>query len=164
LLAEIRGEPVLYFSQLFERETPMRTLGVTIVGLYQFLRGVLGLIFGGFILFFEGPANKIASVSASGNVVERLLGQLGHRAGAIVIVFALVHLFAGYGLWLMRRWGRLLTILVSAVELALMLPSALQLNTFALCFAALNAVCILYLAMPPVRRTFLGAGGRLQAA
>jgi hypothetical protein len=142
----------------------MRTLGVTIVGLYQFLRGIVGLIFGGFILFFEGPANKMASVAAAGNVVERALGHLGHRVGIVVIAFALVHFVAGYGLWLIRRWGRLLTILVSAVELALMLPSALQVNTFALCFGALNAVCILYLAMPPVRRTFLGSGGRLQAA
>ncbi|MGA9353976.1 MAG: DUF2127 domain-containing protein [Terriglobales bacterium] len=142
----------------------MRTFGVTIVGLYQTLRGLIGLIFGGFILFFEGPANKMASVSASGNIVERMLGQLGHRAGIIVIAFALVHLLAGYGLWLVRKWGRLLTILVSAIELVLMLPSALQVNTFALCFAALNAVCILYLAMPPVRRTFLGTGGRLQSA
>ena len=142
----------------------MRTLGVTIVGLYQFLRGIIGLIFGGFILFFEGPANKMASVSASGNVLERALSHLGHRAGIIVIAFALVHLLAGYGIWLMRKWGRLLTILVSAVELALMLPSALQVNTFALCFAALNAVCILYLAMPPVKRAFHAEGNPMRMA
>src|ERR1700691_1468105 len=108
----------------------MRPLGVTLVSLYQFLRGFIGLVFGGFVLFFDGPANKLVSVAAVGNPVERFVGHFAHHAGIIIIALALVHLVAGYGLLQMRKWGRALTILFSAIELALVLPTAIQMNTF----------------------------------
>ena len=89
-----------------------------------------------------------------GNTVEQFIGQLGHEAGFVIVGVALVHLLAGYGLLRMRTWARLLTLLLSALELVLVIPSALHANSFSLCFGALNALCIFYLAMPPVRRCF----------
>jgi hypothetical protein len=132
----------------------MRPFGVTLVSLYQFLRAFVGLIFGGFVLFFDGPSNKLVSVAAAGNPVERFVGHFAHSAGIIIVAVALIHLAAGYGLRQMRSWGRMLTVLFSAIELALVLPTAIQMNWFSLCFGTLNALCILYLAMPPTRRAF----------
>jgi uncharacterized membrane protein (DUF2068 family) len=140
----------------------MRTLGSIFVSLYQFLRGIISLIFGAFILCYVGPANKLAFVSAGGNALERTVGGMGHAAGIVIVSFALIHFIAGYGIWRMKRWGRFLTILFSAIELVFMIPAAIQINTFSLIFTVLNAICILYLAMPPVRRSF--RAGRLQAA
>jgi hypothetical protein len=45
----------------------MRPLGVTLVGLYQILRGVLGLLFGVSVLLFTGLAAKLSSLAAEGN-------------------------------------------------------------------------------------------------
>lgn len=132
----------------------MRPLGVTLVSLYQILRGVTGLVFGLFILIYPGPANKFASVASEGNSVERLVGHFGHAAGLIIIVFAVVHLLAGYVVLRMRNWGRVLTIVFSAIELALVLPGAVGVNIFSLFFGGINAACIFYLAMPPIRRAF----------
>jgi uncharacterized membrane protein (DUF2068 family) len=132
----------------------MRPLGVTLVGLYQILRGLIGLVFGLFVVFYLGPANKLASVAAKGNAVERLLSGFGHAAGLVVIVFVVVHMFAGYGVLQMRNWGRVLTLLFSAIELVLVLPGAVHINIFSLVFGAINAACIFYLAMPPIGRTF----------
>ena len=66
----------------------MRPLGVTLVGFYQILRGVLALLFGLSVLLFTGLAAKLASLAAEGNAVERLLRDFGHVAGLGIIVFA----------------------------------------------------------------------------
>lgn len=132
----------------------MRPLGVTLVAVYQILRGVIGLTFGLFVLGFDGPMNKLVSIAARGNTVERLVGHFAHGAGIILIFFALVHLVAGYGLFTMQNWGRFLTMLFCAVELTLELPVAIHANMFSVIFGALNGLCILYLAMPAVKRAF----------
>ena len=142
----------------------MRPLGVTLVGFYQILRAVIGSVFGLFVVFYRGPANKLASVAAQGNAVERLLGGFGHAAGVVIIVFAGVHLLAGYGVLQMRNWGRFLTLLLSAVELVLVLPGAVQVNIFSLLFGVINAACIFYLAMPPIGRAFHAAGNPMRMA
>lgn len=143
---------MLYFH--FSSRKFMRPFGVTLICIYQILRGLMGLVFGLFIVVFVGSANKFTSVAARGNSVERLVGQMGHAAGLVVILFAVVHLIGSYGLWLMRNWGRLLTILLSAIELALIISRGVGANVFSLLVGVLNAVCIFYLAMPPVRRAF----------
>ncbi|MGO8793616.1 MAG: hypothetical protein ACLQLC_02240 [Candidatus Sulfotelmatobacter sp.] len=135
----------------------MRPIGVTLVCIYQVLRALAGMVFGFFILFFVGPANKFAAITSFGNAIERLAGQLGHAVGLVVICFALLHLIATYGLWVMRNWGRLFTILFFAIELALIISRGVGMNRFSLLVGVLNAACIFYLAMPPVRRGFLGS-------
>ena len=142
----------------------MRPLGVTVVGFYQILRGVLGLLFGLSVLLFTGLVAKLASLAAEGNAVERLLHDFGHVAGLGIIAFAVVHMLAGYGILQMQNWGRLLTLLFSAIGLVLLLPGVVQANIFSLFFGAINAACIFYLAMPPIRRAFHAEGNPLRMA
>src|ERR1035441_6316380 len=82
----------------------MRPLGVTLVGFYQILRGVLSLLFGLSVLLFSGLAAKLASLAAEGNAVQRLLSDFGHVAGLGIIVFGVVHMLAGYGVLQMQNW------------------------------------------------------------
>ena len=142
----------------------MRPLGVTLVGFYQILRGIMGLVFGLFVVFYRGPSNKLASVAAQGNAVERLLSGFGHAAGLVIIAFAVVHMIAGYGVLQMQNWGRVLTLLFSAIELVLVLPGAVHENVFSLLFGAINAACILYLAMPSIKRAFYAEGNPVRMA
>jgi|SRR5271154_2460764 len=136
----------------------MRPLGVTLVGYYQILRGILSLLFGLSVLLFSGLAAKLASLAAEGNAVERILRDFGHAAGLGIIVFAIVHMLAGYGVLQMENWGRLLTLLFSAIGLFLVLPGLIHAHSFSLLFGAINAACIFYLLMPPVKRAFQGEG------
>jgi uncharacterized membrane protein (DUF2068 family) len=115
-------------------------------------------------LLYNGPANKLASLAAEGNAVERLLGALGHAAGLVIIVFVIVHMLAGYGVLQMQNWGRFLTLLFAAIELVLILPGVVHANIFSLLFGAMNAVCIFYLAMPPVKRAFHAEGNPMRMA
>lgn len=132
----------------------MRPLPVTLIGFYQILRGLISGLFGLSILAFAGLAAKLASLAAEGNAMQRFLSGSGHIAGLIVLVVAVLHFAAGYGILQMKNWGRLLTLLFSAVGLVILLPflhAALP-----LIFAVINAVIIFYLVLPPTKRAFHG--------
>jgi|SRR5271166_3734250 len=142
----------------------MRPLGVTLVGYYQILRGIIGLLFGLSVLLFAGMVAKLASLAAEGNAIQRYVHGLGHAAGLVIIVFAALHLLAGYGVLQMQNWGRLLTLLFSAIGLVLILPGVVHAHIFSLFFGAINAACIFYLAMPPIKRAFHAEGNQMRLA
>jgi uncharacterized membrane protein (DUF2068 family) len=128
------------------------------------LRGAIALLFGVCVLLFTGLAAKLASVAAEGNAVGRVVHGLGHATGLVIIGFAIVHVLAGYGVLQMQNWGRLLTILFSAIGLVLVLPGMVHANVSFLAFGLINAACILYLSMPPIRRAFRAEGSPLRVA
>jgi uncharacterized membrane protein (DUF2068 family) len=142
----------------------MRPLGVTLVGFYQILRGVLGLLFGLSVLAFTGLTAKLASLAAEGNAVGNFMRGMGHVAGLVIIVFALVHMLAGYGVLQMQNWGRLLTLLFSAIGLVVLLPALVHGHLYSLVFGAINAACIFYLALPPIKRAFHAEGNPMRMA
>ena len=141
----------------------MRPLPVTFIGYYQILRGVLSGLFGLSILAFAGLAAKLASLAAEGNALQRFIHYSGHIAGLMIMVAAVFHIVAGFGVLGMQNWGRLLTILFSALGLATLLPFLHGLVPMV--FAAINAATILYLVMPPIKQAFRQDGDRsLRAA
>ena len=142
----------------------MRPLGVTLIGIYQILRGALGVLFALGLMLFTGLAAKLASLAAEGNAVERILHSLGRVAGVGVLVFALLHILAGFGLLKMQNWGRLLTLLFSAIGLVVLLPVLVASHGLPLIFGIINAVSIFYLALPPIKRAFHGERPALRAA
>jgi uncharacterized membrane protein (DUF2068 family) len=142
----------------------MRPLGVTLVGFYQILRGLLSLLLGLSLLLFSGLAAKLASLAAEGTAVERFMHSAGHVAALSVVVFGLVHILAGYGVLQMQNWGRLLTLFFSALGLMLVLPWLVHAHLPSLFFGAINAACILYLAMPPIKRIFHAERGPMRMA
>ena len=132
----------------------MRPLGVTLVGFYQILRGILGLLFGVSLVLFTGLAAKLASLAAEGRATGRFFGGFGHVASLVIILFAVLHLIAGYGVLRMQNWGRLLTLFFSAIGLVVLLPVMLVVHGIPVAFGVINAVVILYLALPAVKRAF----------
>ncbi len=134
----------------------MRPVGVTLVGWYQILRGILSLLFGLSVLLFSSLAARLASRAAEGSAIERILREFGHAAGLAIIVFAVVHMLAGYGVLHMENWGRLLTLLFSAIGLILVLPGLIHAHTFSLLFGLIDAACIFYLVQPSTKRAFQG--------
>jgi uncharacterized membrane protein (DUF2068 family) len=132
----------------------MRPLGVVLVGFYQILRGVLGIVFGLSLLLFADLAGKLASLAVEGRAAGRFFGGFGPLAAVVVIVFAALHLVAGYGLLRMQNWGRLLAIFFSAIGLFLLLPLLVVARGLPLVFGVINAAVIFYLAAPSVKRAF----------
>ncbi len=142
----------------------MRPLGVVLVGFYQILRGVLGLVFGLSLLLFTDLAGKLSYFAIEGRAAGRFFGGFGTLAALVVIVFALLHLAAGYGLLRMQNWGRLLAIFFSAIGLFLLLPVLIVLRGLPLALGVINAAVIFYLAAPAVRRAFHEERNPLRAA
>lgn len=142
----------------------MRPLGITLIGLYQILRGAVGVLFALGLLLASSLAAKLASLAAEGNAVGRLLQGFGRLAGVGILVFALLHILAGYGLFKMQNWGRLLTVLFSAIGLVALLPVIMVAHGLPLILGAINAVTIVYLVSPPVKRVFHGEKPALRAA
>ena len=142
----------------------MRPLAVTLIAIYQILRGALGVLFGLSLMLFTGLAAKLASLAAEGTAQGRVLHSLGSLAGLGIAVFALLHIVAGFGLFKMQNWGRLLTLLLSALALVVLLPALIVNHGLPLIFGAVNAITIFYLAMPPTKRAFHGERSALRAA
>ena len=142
----------------------MRPIGVTLIGIYQILRGLVGMLFACGILISAGLALKLAAIAADGNALERWLHGAGRLFGITILVFGLIHVIAGLGLFGMKNWARLLTVLLSAIGLVLLLPIAIVTHGLPLVFALINMVSIFYLAMPPIRRTFRGDRAAMRAA
>ena len=132
----------------------MRPIGVTLVGYYQILRGILGMLFAFGILLFSAVATKMASLAAEGNALERSLHSFGRAAGIGVLLFAFLHVAAGFGVLNMQNWGRALTLLFCAIGMVLVLPGLAHGQVFSLLFGLVNGASIIYLAMPPVKRAF----------
>jgi uncharacterized membrane protein (DUF2068 family) len=132
----------------------MRPLGVTLVGFYQILRGVVDLLFGLSLLLFTGLAVKLASLAAEGSATGHFFAGFGRLAGLVIILFAALQLISAYGVLKVQNWGRLLTLFLSAIGLVLLLPVVLIVHGLPLVFGIINALVILYLAMPAVKRAF----------
>ncbi|HWZ82475.1 MAG TPA: hypothetical protein VNW47_07620 [Terriglobales bacterium] len=142
----------------------MRPLGVTLIGIYQILRGILGGLFGLSLLLFTSLAAKLASLAAEGNALERILHSFGRMAGLGIVIFGALHILAGFGLLKMENWGRLLALLFSAIGLMVLLPVLIASHGLPLIFAGINAASIFYLALPPIKRIFHGERPALSAA
>ena len=132
----------------------MRPFGVTLIGIYQILRGALGVLFGLCLMLFTSLAAKLASLAAEGNAIGNSLHGLGRMAGLAIIAFGFLHILAGFGLFKMENWGRLLALLFSAIGLVILLPVLIAAPGLPLIFGAINAASILYLAMPAIKRVF----------
>jgi len=142
----------------------MRPLVVTLIGFYQILRGVVELLFGLSLLLFAGLAAKLAALAAEGNAAGRFFAGFGHLASLVIILFAVLHLIAGYGLLEMQNWGRLLTLFFSAVGLFLLLPVRVVVHGTPVVFGLINGASIFYLALPAVKRAFHAGDNPLKMA
>ena len=67
----------------------MRPLGVVLVGFYQIVRGVLGILFGLSLLFFADLAGKLSYFAIEAKAAGRFFAGFGTLAAVVVIVFAI---------------------------------------------------------------------------
>ena len=82
--------------------------------------------------------------------------------GTIFLAFALLHVLAGYGVWSMQNWGRILAIILAVISLLFALPglllTAMMMHVFFGGFRILRIVIsvliIWYLLKPEVKALF----------
>lgn len=133
----------------------MRPVGVTLIAILHWLRGAAYVAVGFALLGLTHlSAYMIASVAAD-TFFQRLVSGLGKTLGIAVLLFALLYIVMGFGLWAMKNWARVLTLIFAVIWL---LSALVRLGHFPTPFhllrAALDVAILVYLLLPDVKRAF----------
>jgi hypothetical protein len=140
----------------------VRPVGVTILAILNFI-GAAICVLGGIAMILGGSfiATMLSQGQSSAGVAGVLAG-LGAAAGVFIIIMGGVSALVGFGLWKMKGWARVVSIVlfgISAVfQLLGILGTLAHFNVFALIWGgfwiAVDAFVILYLLKPEVKAAF----------
>ena len=139
-----------------------RPTGVTILAILNFLgAGLYALLAVLFFLIGAGGAASGVLDEMGGGAAAFLLG-LGAAVGVILLIFAAIGLAIGIGMWKLRNWARIVTIVLVGLSLLLgvlgLLGSLISFELgsliFQAIFVALYAWIIWYLFQPHVKQAF----------
>ena len=141
----------------------MSPTGIILIALYHFVSALflaflaVSLAIGGSVL---GAMFGAGHESAMGGL---RIGLLIGMAGAAFFVFlAFIAAAAGYGIWRLREWGRILSIGLAAISLLISLPGLFFMGLhfgvlfggFRLFRFAISVLIIWYLMQPQIRGLF----------
>lgn len=139
----------------------MRPTGIVLIAIYHFLTATflvcvaIGLAIGGSVLGAMFAAGKSIPLGGMGFLV----GVVG---AAFMLGFAVVAALAGYGVWTLREWGRILCIVLAGITVLFSLPGLLFiglhfgffLGGYRLIKLAINIAIIWYLLQPQISALF----------
>jgi len=93
---------------------------VKILGILHLVYGILGVLAGIIVLvIFGGLAGLVSVADRSGDslIAVPILGGIGAFVFILLLALSLPGIIAGFGLLQLRPWARMLTIVLSALEL-----------------------------------------------
>jgi len=139
-----------------------RPVGVTILAILDFigaafcLLGGIGMILGGGFI-----ATMLSQGQGSAGAAGIFAG-LGAAAGVFIIIIGGVFALVGFGLWKLKGWARIVSIVLFAISAVMqllgLLGSLAHFNVFAvvwsLFWVAVDAFVIWYLLKPDVKAAF----------
>ena len=140
-----------------------RPTGITILAILNFigaafcLLGGIGMILGGGFIATMLSQQGQGSAGAAG-----ILAGLGAAAGVFIIIVGGVSALVGFGLWKLKNWARIVSIILIGINAAFQLLGILgtltHFNLFALIWGvfwvAVDAFVIMYLLKPEVKAAF----------
>lgn len=136
----------------------MRPLGVKIIATLLWVRGAAYAIGGlAFLGLFHLGARMISAI-ANDTFLQRLTAGLGTTLGIGLLLFALFWIVLGFGIWAMKNWARVLTLVFATIWLlwGLMILSHFP-TPWHIVRVVVDLAIIVYLVLPDVKRLFLGA-------
>jgi len=139
-----------------------RPTGVTVLSILSFIgAGLTGL---GAIMFFVGGAfigaliGSAAQGHGAGAAGAGFGALIGGFIGFFLLVAAVLYLLCGVGLWKLKEWGRMLTIVLSAIGVVLALLNFMHFHMVVMFFAifriGIGVLIIWYLSQPHVKAAF----------
>ena len=139
----------------------MRPTGIALIAVYHFLAALVLAVVG--ISLLVGGTIFSAIIGGHESGVFASLGLLvGAVGGIIFLSFALLYAIAGWGVWAMREWGRILSIVMAVLSLLFSLPGlllmAMSLNLFLggyrIFRIAISVLILWYLMQPQTKAVF----------
>jgi hypothetical protein len=136
----------------------MRPIGVTAIAILTWLRGSL-YVLGGLMLIGVGHFSaKLVSAVASDSFFETLLSRLGKTLGIGALMIAVVYVVVGLGLWWLKNWARMATLILVTIWLLFGLVGLLRYPTaFHIVRVLIDVAILFYLMLPDVKRLFVPA-------
>ena len=139
-----------------------RPVGVTILAILNFI-GAAFCLLGGIAMILGGGfmATMLSQGQGSAGAAGILAG-LGAAAGVFIIIVGGVSALVGFGLWKLKEWARVVSIVLYGISAALqllgLLGSLAHFNAFAVIWSvfwiAVDAFVIFYLLKPEVKAAF----------
>lgn len=136
-----------------------RPTGVAVLAILLFILsafaiiGAIGLFVGG---AFIGAMIAHNSGFAGGGAMGAAIGGF---LGVGFLIAAGLNIACGYGLWNLREWGRMLTIILSAIGIFFALLNLMHFHAFVAFFVlirlAIGVLIIWYLSQPQVKAAFV---------
>jgi hypothetical protein len=151
-----------------------RPVGVTILAVLDFigaafclLGGIAMIAGGGFMATMMSQQGGQGSAGAAG-----VLAGMGAVAGVFIIIVGGVSALVGFGLWKLKNWARIVSIVLLGISIAMQLLQLLgvlaHFNLFAFVWiafwTAVDAFIIWYLLKPEVKAAFQGPQARIATA
>ena len=151
-----------------------RPTGVTVLAILDFIGaglcvlGGLGMILGGgFMATMMSQQGGQGSAGAAG-----FFAGLGAVAGVFMIIVGGVCALVGFGLWKLKEWARIVSIVLTGISAAFqlfgLLGSLAHFNLFAVVWSlfwiAIDALIIWYLLKPEVKAAFQAPQTRAASA
>jgi len=151
-----------------------RPVGVTILAILDFIGAVfcilggIGMIAGGGLM-----ASIMSQQQAQGaGAGAGFLAGLGALAAVVFLVLAAIYVLLGVGLWKLKNWARIITVVLTALGVISTLFGLIGLFAHFVAFAfvvnvivlAIEALIIWYLLRADVKAAFVGGQSRAAAA
>jgi hypothetical protein len=140
-----------------------RPVGVTILAILNFIGAAFCLLGGIAMILGGGVIATMLSQQGQGSAgVAGILAGLGAAAGVFIIIIGGVSALVGFGLWKLKGWARIVSIVLFVISAAMQLLGLLgtlaHFNLFAvvwsLFWVAVDAFVIWYLLKPEVKAAF----------
>jgi hypothetical protein len=140
-----------------------RPVGVTILAILNFIGAAFWLLCGIVMILGGGFIATMLSQQGQGSAgAAGILAGLGAAAGVFIIIIGGVSALLGFGLWKLKGWARIVTIILTGIFGALgvlgLLGGFIHFNLFAtvirICVLAIQAFVIWYLLKPEVKAAF----------
>jgi hypothetical protein len=141
-----------------------RPVGVTILAILDFIGAALCLL-GGIGMLVGGSAIGAAiSQQAGSSGGGGIFAMLGAAAGVFMLVFAAIAALLGWGLWGLKNWARIITIVLMGINIAFGLLGLVAIFAhfnvlsfiWSVFWMAIYALVIWYLLKPEVKAAFQG--------
>jgi hypothetical protein len=151
-----------------------RPAGVTVLAILQFIGAAffllmaIGMLIGGsFVGAIIGAASGGNQASAAG--LGMLVGVVG---GIACLIFAALYVLMGWGMWTLKNWARMITLVFAAIGAVMqafgVLGSLLHFHILAMLWSgiilAINALIVWCLLQPNVKAAFEGTSMQTRAA
>lgn len=137
----------------------MRPTGVVLIAVYHALSGLFLLMVA---VAFAVGGTVLAAILAAGH--NGLFGGMAaHVLGAVFFfAYALIAAIAAYGIWALREWGRIMSIVLAVISLLFSLPGLLMMGAhlhlffgaYRLIRIAVSFLIVWYLLQPQVKVVF----------